>query len=143
VKYKKQWYAADSKIAILASGKKAHTERQRCPACVMKQRGLYNAVVAIHDVPKKLQADLGALIEYEAKVAISHNPQNRVLGVLETVDGLEVRVTYPKVARTISRRVQEKYHASEVVSYQATGLTYSSKSDTALKIAEYLNYPDL
>ena len=117
VKYKKQWHAAGSKVALLAHGRRAHTEVRRCPACEMKLEGLYNAVVIIHNVPKHLAYTIESLITNEAKNATYHNPQNRVLEIIELVDGYEVHTTTPKVARAISDKLKSVFSKSEVVSY--------------------------
>ena len=138
VKYKKQWYAPDSKVALLANGRKAHSEVRRCPACEMKLEGLYRAVVVIHDVPKKLRYRVESLIENEAENAVYHNPQNRVLEIIETLDGYEVRTATAKVARTISDKLKSVFKASEVVSHLQANPFHHRKTDVVLRIADYL-----
>jgi NMD protein affecting ribosome stability and mRNA decay len=138
IKYKKQWYAPDSKVALLANGRKAHSEVRRCPACEMKLKGLYSAVVVIHDVPKNLRYRVESLIENEAENSIYHNPQNRVLEVIETLDGYEVRTTSTKAARAISEKLKAVFKASEVVSELQTTPFHHHKTDVVLKISNYL-----
>lgn len=138
VKYKKQWHAPDSKVALLANGKKSHTEVRRCPACEMKVEGLYNAVVVLHDVPKKIRYRVETLIGREGRVATYHNPQNRILEVIETLDGYEVRVTTPKLARAISKKLQETFKATEVMSRQQVVPFHHYKTGVVFKVADYL-----
>lgn len=138
VKYKKQWHAADSKIAVLAHGRKAHCDMRRCPACEMKLEGLYNAMVVVHNVPNKLRGRVESMIAQTAKRAIAHNPQHRVLEVIETLDGYTVHTTTAKVARAISQQLQTHFTASEVTARLTHSQPAHPSSKMLLRIVDYL-----
>ncbi len=138
VKYQKQWHAPDSKAARLLSSRTAKTILQRCPACVMKAQGRYAAIVSIHDVPRALRDTIEELIHHEGEDARAHNPQNRIIEVVETIDGYAVRTTSPKLARTIGGHLKNQFHSSEIITRAKRRDSADTKPTVVLEISEYL-----
>lgn len=138
VKYKKQWYAPDSKIAFLAGGQKARVGVERCPACEMKLRGTYKAEVILHDVPRNLRYMIESLILNEAQQVSAYNPQHRLLEIVETLDGYEVRTSTPKLVRAISEKLLATFKASEVVWPAFRSAANRHTIDVNLKILSYV-----
>ncbi len=109
VKYKKQWHAADSKVAHLARGKRAHAERLQCPSCYQRQTGNYDAILRVHDVPPCERGRIEALIVREGRAAMGRNPQQRIHELIATVDGYEVRLSGQKLARAVWQKLHSEH----------------------------------
>lgn len=139
VKYKKQWYATDSKVGLLSKGNSVHTSLRRCPACQMKMEGFCSAIVTIHDVPKVLRSKIEAYIEREGTFISSKNPQNRVLNILETLDGFEVQLATNRAARTLIKKLQEVlFNVGEVITRTKVGPYRVQNTDMYLHIKHFL-----
>lgn len=139
VKYKKSWYAKDSKIAFLANGEKARITEQVCPACAMRLNGEYGAVLLIHDVPLTKRDQVESIILNEAQEIVIHNPQNRLLEVTETLDGYEVRATAAKVVNAISDKLKAVFGVKELVLRRPYMPFRHYETDVKLQISDYFS----
>lgn len=137
VKYKKQWYAASSKVAQLARGKWARAERQSCPACLQKISGLYDAVLVILVQSAQDRSRVEAFLVREGTAATSRNPQQRIHQILATPEGYEVRLSGLKLMRVLSQKLRDQQHSIKIKAQGAARLTSGAREEVVWKLPVY------
>lgn len=137
VKYKKQWYAASSKVAQLARGKWARAERQSCPACLQKISGKYDAELVIFVELAQDRSRVEAFLVREGKEATSRNPQQRIHQILATPEGYEVRLSGIKLMRALSQKLQDQQYSIKIKPQGTTRLTSDARAEVVWKLPVY------
>lgn len=111
VQYKNFWYAPDSRFALLLDNKKDTFTFHTCPACEMQHAGLFEGVLYIKDIPKKLQQTVVSVVLTVAKHDYDENPQHRIVELSEIIDGYKVTTTSAVMAARIGEKIQSLFGA--------------------------------
>jgi NMD protein affecting ribosome stability and mRNA decay len=111
---KKRWYLDEAEYASLA---RTGTVLRRCPACRKIADGFPSGVVMLQG--KFLQThrdEILTIARNEERRARETNPLERIMGIREWDESVEILTTDEKLAQRIGREIRKAYHGT--VSYK-------------------------
>jgi len=109
---KKRWYADEAEYAVLARSGAAH---RRCPACRKIADGFPSGVVSLRGrFLRAHREELLTVARNEERRARGNNPLERILGLREGNDGVEILTTDEKLPQRIGREIRKAFRGSVV-----------------------------
>jgi len=107
---KKRWYADEAEYAALA---RSGAQRRRCPACRKIADGFPSGVVTLRGRYLRAHRDeILAVARNEERRARGINPLERIMGLREGGDGVEILTTDEKLAQRIGREIRKAFRGT-------------------------------
>ncbi len=117
VYYKKSWHHSLNQKSNIKNQKDIRFGI--CPACKMAKGGRFEGQVFIENVPEDTIKEVAGLIKNFGEGLRKRDPQDRILKIIQTKDGIEVQTSENQLAKRIARRVKDTYRkkAKQIIVY--------------------------
>jgi len=107
---KKRWYVDEEEYGVLA---RSGAQRRRCPACRKIADGFPSGVVTLRGRFLRAHRDeILTIARNEERRARGMNPLERIMGLREADDGVEILTTDEKLAQRIGREIRKACHGT-------------------------------
>jgi NMD protein affecting ribosome stability and mRNA decay len=107
---KKRWYMDEAEYALLA---RSGTALRRCPACRKIADGFPSGVVTLRGRFLRAHRDeILTVARNEERRARGINPLERIMGLKEGDDGVEILTTDEKLAQRIGREIRKAFRGT-------------------------------
>src|SRR3989344_2819152 len=100
VYFKKAWHKS-AETFLIQKKNGAKISFSLCPACTMIQRGEYEGIITIKDVPKKKSAEIVGLVKNFCAHAEEKDPMDRLIAIKEIKKMLVITTTENQLAHKL------------------------------------------
>lgn len=115
VHFKKRWIPS---LDELREREKNSTlkvsSRATCPACTMKKEHLYEGEIILEAFPTRLKEEMLNLIKNFGERAVSQDPQDRIIDIIETPSGLRITTTENQLANRLAKKIRDVFNTVTV-----------------------------
>ena len=85
-----------------------------CPACKMKQEGLFGGKVTIKNIPAETREELYNLISGFGRRALERNPQHRIMDIKTSGGTFVVTTNNDQLALKLGKKINETFKKTEL-----------------------------
>lgn len=114
VYFKKRWLSSLKEVERRSKMKATISGKGLCPACKMKESGLFEGELFIDNFPKEETEKLLRLISNFSNTAIEIDPQDRVLSIDKTVRGYRIITTENHLVNRMAKKIKDAYKNVEI-----------------------------
>ena len=136
VNFKGMWYLPDSSIADLIDVEKDDVDVRHCPACSMKNAGIFDGELNILQVPKHLRERVERVVLHEVAALTAQNPQHRLLGLWDYTDSYRLTATTGPMVRRIGEKIKSSFWTCEVESKYFSKPKFLQQVNASFQTAE-------
>jgi hypothetical protein len=137
VNFKGMWYLPDSSIADLIDVEKDDVDVRHCPACSMKNAGIFDGELNILQVPKHLRERVEHVVLQEVAALTAENPQHRLLGLWDYTDSYRLTATTGPMVRRIGEKIKSSFWTCEVESKYFSKPKFLQQVNASFQTAEH------
>lgn len=116
VYFKKGWHSPNAKLYEKKEVKGKKALFILCPADKMITQGLYEGEIQIQNVPEKYEVELLHLVANYGARAKMRDPQDRIIEIQKTKEGLRITTTENQLAVQLAKKLKSVFKGMKISS---------------------------